>query len=221
MPKTGKIFYGPSSIKTDQLNKLYEVDATYPPISPQKQVIFVQDFTLNNDGVTTSMKVNGSVTTQKFIVQPDLEDDVIISSLSFFINASLTTTDLGEFGGTTSLTNGCRLLIETSDNGDIVIADQIKTNYDLLRMAQGNPALGFAAGGSEFKVANVVSNSDEGFLFILRFQDYGFDKDYVGGIRLRKNTNDRLIFEIRDNLNLAPSSLESFDAVAYGYKRLT
>lgn len=218
MPKTSKLFYNTKSVKVEGTGKLYEVDTTYPPMSKQKQIIFSERFSLNGSGVTFSMKVNGSVTPQKFIINADENYDTIISSISFFINASLTTAELGEFGGTTPLTNGCRLILETSSDGEIIIANEIKTNYDLLRMCQGNPAPGFGASGVEFKVGNVTSNSDDGFLFILRFQDYGYDKDYVGGIKLQRGSTDKLIFEINDNLNLAPSSIDTFNASVYGYK---
>lgn len=218
MPKKSKLLYNTKSVKIESTGRVYEVDTTYPPISKQKQIIFSDRFTLNGTGTTISMKVNGSVTPQRFIINADENYDTIISSISFFINASLTTCDLGEFGGTTPLTNGCRLFLETSKDGEIVIANQIKTNYDILRMCQGNPAPGFGASGVEFKVGNATSNSDDGFLFVLRFQDYGYDKDYVGGIKLERSSNDKLVFEINDNLNLAASSIDTFNAFVYGYK---
>lgn len=219
MSRSSKLVYDRNSVVVDDTNKVYETDSTYPPVlEDQKAVVFVQPFTLNNDGVTTSMKVNGSVTPQKFIVQPEADSDIYISSITIIILADLTTTDLGEFGGTTPLTNGCKFYIETSENGEIIINDSLKTNYDLVRMAVGYPNPGITA-GTEFKVGAVTSNSDEGFLIVLRFADYGYDREYSGGILLRKNTNDRMVFEIRDNLNLANSSLARLDAIAYGYQR--
>lgn len=219
MPKIGKINYGNLSSFVDD-NKFYETDSSYPPIvKTQKTIIFSQSFTLNNDGVTNSMKVNGSTTPQKFIIQSNSENDVYISSISFIITADLTTTELGEFGGTTPLTNGCKFFLETSEDGEVIINDSLKTNYDLVRMAVGNPNPGVGP-GTEFKIGNVFSNSDEGFLIVLKFSDYGYDREYTGGILLRKQTNDRLVFEIRDNLNLATSSIATFNAIAYGYKRI-
>lgn len=109
--------------------------------------------------------------------------------------------------------------LETSEDGEVIINDSLKTNYDLVRMAVGNPNPGVGP-GTEFKVGAVTSNSDEGFLIVLKFSDYGYDREYTGGILLRKKTNDRLVFEIRDNLNLAPSSIAIFNAIAYGYKRI-
>jgi len=56
-------------------------------------------------------------------------------------------------------------------------------------------------------------------LFILKFSDYGYEQEYSGGIRLRAGSEDRLVFKIRDDLNLTPSEISSFDGRVYGFKR--
>lgn len=220
MSKKGKIVYqGLKPIVNDD-GRLYEIDTVYPPITNDRQIIiYVDDLTLNNDGVTTDMKVDGSVTTQEFSVNADKDFDIFINSVSFFIAAELVVTDLGEFGGiTTPLTNGCQLIYENSDEGDIVIGDNLQTNYDLLRMCNMNPQFGLVS-NEQFKIVQAFSNQDDGYLFILKFSDYGYEQEYSGGIRLKAGTTDRLVFKIRDNLNVTPSDISSFDGRVYGFKR--
>ena len=220
MSKKGKIVYqGLKPIVNDD-GRLYEIDTVYPPITNDRQIIiYVDDLTLNNDGVTTDMKVDGSVTTQEFSVNADKDFDIFINSVSFFIAAELVVTDLGEFGGiTTPLTNGCQLIYENSDEGNIIIGDNLQTNYDLLRMCNMNPQFGLVS-NEQFKIVQAFSNQDDGYLFILKFSDYGYEQEYSGGIRLKAGTTDRLVFKIRDNLNLTPSDISSFDGRVYGFKR--
>lgn len=220
MSKRGKIVYQDLKPIVNDDGRLYEIDTVYPPITNDRQIIlYVDDLTLNNDGVTTDMKVDGSVTAQEFSVNADSEFDIFINSVSFFIAAELVVTDLGEFGGiTTPLTNGCQLIYENSDEGDIIIGDNLQTNYDLLRMCNMSPQFGLVSNAA-FKIVQAFSNQDDGYLFILKFSDYGYEQEYSGGIRLKAGTTDRLVFKIRDDLNLTPSEISSFDGRVYGFKR--
>lgn len=217
MPKIGKINNQKDRVLVSENYRLSEIDSTYPPIDGIQNVqIYVNSLTLNNDGVTTSMKVNGSVTPQEFYVSAENGFNIYINSISFYIAAELVLAGLGEFGGiTTPLTNGCQLLYENTDN--IIIGDDLKTNYDLLRMSVMNPNFGLVSNAA-FKVVQAFSNQDDGYLFILKFNDYGFDTEYSGGLKLKSSTSDRLVFKIRDNLNLTPSEISTFNAIAYGYK---
>lgn len=220
MSKRGKIVYQDLKPIVNDDGRLYEIDTVYPPITNDRQIIlYVDDLTLNNDGVTSDMKVDGSVTTQEFSVNADNEFDIFINSVSFFIAAENVVTDLGEFAGiVTPLTNGCQLIYENSDEGDIVIGDNLQTNYDLLRMCNMNPQFGLVSNAA-FKIVQAFSNQDDGYLFILKFSDYGYEQEYSGGIRLKAGTTDRLVFKIRDDLNLTPSEISSFDGRVYGFKR--
>ena len=220
MSKRGKIVYQDLKPIVNDDGRLYEIDTVYPPITNDRQIIlYVDDLTLNNDGVTTDMKVDGSVTTQEFSVNADKDFDIFINSVSFFIAAENVVTDLGEFAGiVTPLTNGCQLIYENSDEGDIIIGDNLQTNYDLLRMCNMNPQFGLDSNAA-FKIIQAFSNQDDGYLFILKFADYGYEQEYSGGIRLKAGSTDRLVFKIRDNLNLTPSDISSFDGRVYGFKR--
>lgn len=217
MPKIGKIKNQQNSVSVSDNYRLHEIDSTFPPIDGVQNIqIYVQPLTLNNDGVTTSMKVNGSVTPQEFYISAENGFDVYINSISFFIAAELTIADLGEFAGiTTPLTNGCQLIYQ--NRVEVVIGDNLKTNYDMLRMSVMNPNFGLVS-SEAFKVIQAFSNQDDGYFFIIKFADYGYETDYSGGLKLNANSNDKIVFKIRDNLNLTPSEISTFNAICYGYK---
>lgn len=198
-------------------NSLLEIDADYPPITGEKKFFYRSYLTLNGDGTTTSMKVDGSTTPQDFYIEADRNFDTYITVLNFFIAAELTVTDLSEFGGAPALTNGCQLFYFNQATGTTSINDELKTNFDLLRICSFYPR--YSDGGTgAFKVQQVFSVNDSGFFGVLNFKNYGYEPEYRGGIRLKVGSNDRLTFRIRDNLNLTLSQLSRFDMVAYGFK---
>lgn len=220
MSKRAKIAYQNirSSVNSD--GRLFEIDTPYPPITNDRQIIlYTDDLTLNGNGVTTDMKVDGSVTEQEFFVSAESNSDIFINSVSFFIAAENVLADLGEFAGiTTPLTNGCQLIYESGEVGDIIIGDNLTTNFELLRMCNMNPQFGLVSNGA-FKIVQAFSNADDGYLFILKFSDYGYEQEYSGGLRLRAGSSDRLVFKIRDDLDRTPSEISSFDGRVYGFKR--
>ena len=219
MSKRAKIAYQNIRPLVNGDGRLFEVDTTYPPITNDRQIIvYVDDLTLNGDGVTTDMKVDGSVTTQEFFVSAELDSDIFINSVSFFIAAETLVIDLFEFGATNgTLTNGCQLIYENSEEGEIIIGDNLNSNFELLRMCGLNPSLGVSS-NTAFQIQKAFSNSDVGYLFVLNFLTYGYESEYRGGLRLKKNANERLVFKIRDDLNLIASQLSSLNGIAYGYK---
>jgi hypothetical protein len=220
MSKRAKIAYQNIRPSVNGDGRLFEIDTTYPPITNDRQIIlYVDDLTLNGDGVTTDMKVDGSVTTQDFFVRAEPDFDIFINSVSFFIAAENVLADLGEFAGiTTPLTNGCQLIYESGEVGDIIIGDNLTTNFELLRMCNMNPQFGLVS-NEAFKIVQAFSNADDGYLFILKFSDYGYEQEYSGGLRLRAGSEDRLVFKIRDDLDRTPSEISSFDGRVYGFKR--
>ena len=220
MSKRAKIAYQNIRPSVNGDGRLFEIDTTYPPITNDRQIIlYVDDLTLNGDGVTTDMKVDGSVTTQDFFVRAEPDSDIFINLVSFFIAAENVLSDLGEFAGiTTPLTNGCQLIYESGEVGDIIIGDNLTTNFELLRMCNMNPQFGLVS-NEAFKIVQAFSNQDDGYLFILKFSDYGYEQEYSGGLRLRAGSEDRLVFKIRDDLDRTPSEISSFDGRVYGFKR--
>ena len=94
------------------------------------------------------------------------------------------------------------------NEGDIVINDSLKSNFDFIRPALGQPAFGDSA--AAFLASNVVGSS-EAFIPTL---DLSNTFGLPWGIKLRANTNDKLVWQVRDD-NTGP---DQFDIVAYGTK---
>lgn len=195
-----------NSARVSDQGFLYTQSAPYPPAGEDTIMTVYREFlTLNNNGTTTDMRVNGTVTKQYFWINAEPGYDIYITSLSFLIadaNASLS-----QFGAVTTLTNGCRLFYENPD-GVINIGTQLRSNFDIVRLCLGMPA--FGSGVEAFRGTNVVGAS-EAFIPVLDFRSFGFQ----WGIRLLNDTKNRLVFEINDNV----TSLDALNIVAYGFRR--
>ena len=219
MSRNGKILYKNLSPSVNKDGLLFEIDSTFPPVGEEVQnIIYVQPLTLNNDGITTDMKVDGSTTVQEFYIESENDYDIIINSVSFFIGAETNVIDLFEFGAINgTLTNGCQLIYESSKYGEIIIGDNLNSNFELLRMCNMNPEFGLTS-NEAFEIVQTFSNNDRGYFFILKFSNYGYESEYRGGLRLKKKEKERLVFKIRDDLNFIVSELSNLNGTAYGYK---
>lgn len=188
---------------------LYTQEAPYPPIEPETKITLYRNFlTLNNDGVTSDMRVNGSTTKKYFYIQGEPNNDIYITTVSFIVSGPNAT--LNTFGSIVALTNGCRFYYE-DNNGEINVGTTLQRNFDFVRLCQGNPA--FGATTNAFIASNVVGTS-EAVIPVFDFRNFGFK----WGLKLRANTLDRLVIEINDNL-LPVANLTGFNAVAYGFRR--
>ena len=65
-----------------------ELDSPYPPVIDQSPLrVFIQNLTLNGDGITSDMRVDGSVTPQDFYIESSGDFDTYITSIAFLISA--------------------------------------------------------------------------------------------------------------------------------------
>ncbi len=189
---------------TDE-NAIFTQDTGLPP-KQQEAVGTVYRQYLRNSAGSLDMRVNGSSTIQEFYLEADPEFDIYIGSLSFVIADAGAT--LSEFGSISALSNGCELLYQ-NNVGDIQIADSLKSNFEFVRLCQGNPA--FGTGAQSFR-ANNVEGSSEGFIPVLDITDvFGL----TWGVKLRKGTSDRIIMRIKDDT----SGVDAFNCIAYGFTR--
>jgi hypothetical protein len=192
--------------KVSEQGFLYTQAAPYPPAGEDTIMTIYREFlTLNNNGTSTDMRVNGSVTKQYFWVNAEPGYDIYITSLSFLIADANAT--LVQFGAIAALTNGCRLFYQNPE-GQINIGTNLRSNFDIVRLCLGNPA--FGSGTEAFRGSNVVGAS-EAFIPVLDFRTFGFK----WGLRLLNDTQNRLAFEINDNL----TALDALNVVAYGFRR--
>lgn len=185
---------------------LYTQEAPYPPADEDTKLTVYREFlTQNGDGTTTDMRVNGATTSEIFYINAEPSVDIYITTVSFLIADA--GASLSEFGGITALTNGCRFYYE-DQNGEINIGTNLTSNFEFVRLCQGNPA--FGGGSSAFLANNVVGNS-EAFIPVFDFRTFGFK----WGLKLAAGTNNRLVMEINDNV----SGIDAFNAIAYGFRR--
>lgn len=186
---------------------LFTQEAPYPPSSEETKITVYREFlTLNNDGTTTDMRVDGSTTSQIFYINAEPDFDIYITTVSFLIADA--GASLNEFGGITALANGCRFYYE-DNNGEINIGTSLTSNFEFVRLCQGNPS--FGGGNSAFLANNVVGPS-EAFIPVFDFRNFGFK----WGLKLAASSQNRLVLEINDNV----TGIDAFNAVAYGFRRI-
>lgn len=144
---------------------------------------------------------------EDFFIEADPENDIYISSIS--IKISDQNAILSDFGALTGgITNGVQLIYKNQEVGEVILADNLRSNFDIIRLCHGTPAV--SSGVEAFRATNVEGNS-EGYIPVLSFSN-NFGLAY--GVRLRAGTFDRLIMRIRDNI----SGIDAFDVFYYGQK---
>jgi hypothetical protein len=150
------------------------------------------------------MNVDGSVNSIDFSINANANRQVSVKSM--FVSIVDAGATLSEFGNISALTNGVEFVWQSQDFGEIVIANELRSNYDFVAFGGGQPA--FGNGANAFKAQNVIG-VEEAYLTFIDFQVlFGFQY----GIPLRKGTKDRLLFRINDDA----SAVFSFRAIAYG-----
>jgi hypothetical protein len=208
--------------KVDKYNTLWVRDLGIPPTSDPNtvgasalalgeiQTVYREFLTLNGDGTTIDARVLGTLASPiSFWVAAEQGFDIYITSIAITVAAG--GLSLARFGGGTALTNGLKFYYE-STNGDIVIGNDIKSSFDVVRLCQGNPAFTDPASGP-FIAANVVGSS-EALFQVLDFRRV-FGLPY--GVRLNTSSVNKLVMEVRDSiLTTGPTATAQFDVVAYG-----
>lgn len=200
---------------------LFVQPAPFPPDDNRDiQLIYRQFLTLNGDGTTSDMLVDGSVTSQIFTIPGEPDNDIYITSLSFIIAGDGIVLGDDFAGSGVALTNGVRIFYE-DQNGEVNIGTQLKTNFDFIRLCQGNPAFADPTAGP-FIAPNIQGASGKGatpangILPVLDFQRiFGFQY----GLKIARDTNNTLSLEVNDNLTTGLGLNAAFNVIAYGFKR--
>ena len=157
---------------------------------------------------STDMAVDGSSTSVPFYVPALVDFDVYIKFLSVVIGDGGTPA-LNKFGALTALSVGVGWQWESQNLGSITLHDGIKTNLEFVRI--GSATAGIGTGTDAFLADVSGGGTEKSYLPSIDLsQLYGLPY----GIRLRKGTNDKMIFRVRDNL----SGLTTFNIIAYGLK---
>ena len=178
----------------------------HPPLVDDLITIpFRQFFT--DDGLSSGsndMKVDGSTNNVDFFIAASQTKDVFIKSISIVIADAGAT--LNEFGNLAALTNGLTFSHVTGKEGETVVADDLKTNFDFVRMSLGSPA--FGDGTAAFR-ANNVSGTSEAYIPVI---DFAILFGMPWGVRLRKGTKDKLVFTVKDDVQ----TVDDFNIIGFG-----
>lgn len=163
--------------------------------------LFIENATLNGDGVTTDMRVNGSGTPQDFLINAQVETDVFIEELRFFGNGN--GIKLRNFlSRNQPLSTGIEITIKSDDT--LTTLPLIKSTEDFKnKFAFGEGAGGFSldveAGGDGFLAVFSFNNP-----FLLRVQGTFSPQD------------DFIQIRIQDNIS---SGLNSLEFIAKGFEK--
>lgn len=200
---------GGNTARIDKEGTLHTVIHPHPPKGNVLEALpFRQYFTDNGvSSGSNDMRANGSLTAPvEFYISADPDRDIHINSVSVEITDAGAT--LNQFGNIGALTNGVEFLWSTQGLGVETIHEGLKSNYEFIRLAGGQPA--FGSGTTAFR-ANNVNGTFEGYIPYIDFSDiFGLP----WGLKLRAGTNDRLVWRVRDNV----SGVESFNVIAYGIR---
>ena len=227
MAVRSKIVFGDNEAIVDEGGFLRVVVSGLPlDTTGNKQIIYRRFLTLNNDGTTTEMTVDGSTTPQRFTINAEPDKDIFITSLSFQILGTGITLGEDFAGSGASLTNGCRLFYKDNVNGEVNIGTQLQNNFDFIRLCQGNPAFNNGGDGTDtgpFIAPSITSSGGgkggssvaDGIIPVLDVKSvFGL----AFGIRLNANTKDELVLEVNDNLSTGLGVGASFNIIAYGFE---
>jgi len=206
--------------KVDNSGFLYVQKSNVPPkTDTDLQIIYRQFLTLNGDGTTVDMLVDGSTNPQLFFIEAIPENDIYVTSLSIIIQGAGITLGDDFAGDTTGLANGFRIYYE-DENGENNVANNLTTNFDFVRLCQGNPNFGNDV--SAFIIPNLTAKTGgkggtaaRGIIPVLDFVEvFGFNF----GLKLQRGTNNKFVFEVNDNLTTGLGANAQMNVIAYGFE---
>lgn len=196
-------------LEIDENNSALTTDTGVPPkqldVTLRPFVEFMKDLSDSED-----MRVAASLAApEEFFIGSSDQGDRFIHTLAFTISDA--GASLNNFGNITALTNGCQIIYEDSELGDVVIGDALKSNFDFVQICNFEPT--FGSGTAAFRASNVVGSS-EAFIPILDMEDV-FGMKY--GLKIPKNSTKKIKIVVRDNT----SSIDRFDVKVFGYDRIS
>ncbi len=199
---------GYSAVVSDEGELLINQSQAPAVNGPNKIRPFVANVTVNGDGVTSDLTVNGSTTPVDCFVGAVNDGDLYLTTANVVI-ADAGSVQLNRFGSAAALTNGLDLFYATQEQR-YVLATGVSTNFDLLRISTLSKPTGGKADG--FQLANLNSSNNDGYNPIL-------DLTRISpiGIRLKKSSTDKLGLRVNDNI----TGVATFNVVMLGFVRLS
>lgn len=187
------------------------------PNGNQITIPFVQPLTIQGDGVTTNLKVDGSTNNIRAFIESESDGDVYVTQINAVILGTIGGGNalLSDFAAVTGgLTNGCVLFAEIEGNIIEYTEVDLKTNFQWVSLGSLTASLGEDA--AAFRVQNVIPGNNS-FGYIPRLDMKELAPPF--GIRLKSRGSDQLGIIIRDDLTVA--TVSAFQLTAIGFKIIT
>jgi hypothetical protein len=181
----------------------------YPPLNVENKVIpFIGNLTVNGDGITTNLSVDGSVVSVDAFVGPPVNGDLYITTANILI-ADSGVISLNRFGNITSgLNNGIEFFVETASER-IITSIPLKSNFDFIRI--GTLTEGIGSKNDAYQLSNTDPDNDDGYNPVI-----DFTRISPLGIRLIKDTQDKIGLVINDDI----TSVSTFNVIITGFIRI-
>jgi hypothetical protein len=174
---------------------------THPPAKESRASLpFRQYFT--DDGTSAGsndMRVNGSTTAVDFYIAAVPNEDLFIKFVS--IKLADQSAVLNKFANLAALTNGVEFEWQSQEIGNLTIHDGIKDNLEFFRLSEMSPTIIDLSGGG---ADAVIVQWDLSKIF-----------GSPWGVKLERNTTEKLIFRVNDNLSVG---IDEFNIIGHGTK---
>lgn len=171
-------------------------------------------FTVDGDGVTNDLTVNGSLTAPVLaLINAEAGADIYIKEIKIIIDDEVGGSGmiLSDFGGIPSgLTNGFIPFFENKGQRLPINDRPLFTNLDFIRMGSLTSALG--SDETAFRIKGAKAGSDFAYL---PSWDMTVLAPGNNGVRLIAGSKQSFGVEIRDDI----TSLEGFEILALGFRR--
>ena len=181
----------------------------HPPLTEEVVALpFRQYFT--DDGVKSGSSMMNvapsSLGYTDFYISANSDYDIYIKYITCEIGDSGAPA-LNKFGALPALTNGIAFYWDSQKEPLYELHEGIKTNKDFIRIASDTAGIGT---GTEAFLADVSGGgSEKSYLPNMDMKEiYGL----TWGLRLKRGTNDKIMFRVRDDL----TGLSTFNAIATG-----
>jgi hypothetical protein len=195
-------------IKVNGEGEIAVVIHQHPPLDEEITALpFRQYFTNNGfSSGSNDLRVDGSTNFIDFYITARQDIDIYIKYITTEIGDGGSPA-LNKFGSLPELTNGLQWIWSTQKEPNYELHEGIKTNKEFIRIASDTGAIGT---GVEAYLADVSGGGTEkSYLPNIDLKEiYGLP----WGVRLRKGTNDKLIFRVQDDL----TGLSTFNVIATG-----
>lgn len=178
-----------------------------PPLSEDQVELPFQSFFLNQEG-SSEMNLNPTQGADDlFCVNSLPNKDIFLTHLTIILSGPGAA--LEKFGNIAELTNGLDFFYE-SISGKSIVAQPLVRNLDFFRASTGGD--GFGSGQEAFRAE--IQGGQSNLTYLPKFDLknlYGL----THGLRLRAGSQDRMCFNINDDLSL----ISEFNAQVYGKLR--